>query len=70
MSRPTSEVKVTISPTFITTQTGSSALNSINNMFSCPAGLTSFLLVQDDDDFEAILFKRSFLGQFNSTPNY
>ena len=52
-----SNSRVAFSPAFHTTQSGSSASNNINILFSCLADLTSFLRIRDDIDFEAILSK-------------
>lgn len=49
--------RVAFSPAFHTTQSGSSASNDMNILFSCLADLTAFLRIRDDNDFETILSK-------------
>lgn len=54
---PASDLKVAFPPFFSTTQSGFSILGNMNVMSFCLANLVSFLLVRDDNDFEAILSK-------------
>lgn len=49
--------RVGFTPAFHTTQSGSSASNDLNIIFSCLSDLTSFLRIRDDKDFESILTK-------------
>lgn len=49
--------RVVFSPSFPTTQSGSSAVNDMSIVFSCLADLASFLRVRDDSDYDAILSK-------------
>lgn len=49
--------RVSFSPSLHTIQSGSSAANNMNILFSCLADLTSFLHIRDDNDYEAILSK-------------
>lgn len=52
-----SNSRVAFSPAFQTMQSGSSASNNLNILFSTLADLASFLGVRDDNDFELILSK-------------
>ncbi len=52
-----SNSRVAFSPSFNTTQSGSSASSNMNILFSCLSDLTSFLRIRDDMDFERILSK-------------
>ena len=52
-----SKSRVAFSPAFQTMQSGSSASNNLNILFSTLADLASFLGVRDDNDFELILSK-------------
>lgn len=52
-----SRSRVAFSPSFPTTQAGSSASDNLNILFTCLADVTSFLLIRDDNDFESILSK-------------
>lgn len=49
--------RVAFSPAFHTTQSGSSASNDMNILFTNLADLTAFLRIRDDNDFEGILSK-------------
>ena len=49
--------RVAFSPSFNTTQSGSTASNNMNIIFACLADLSAFLRVRDDRDFEGILSK-------------
>lgn len=66
--------RVAFSPSFQTIQSGSSASNNLNILFSCLADLTTFLRIRDDNDYESILSKEAvndkytllrILGTFN-----
>lgn len=52
-----SRSKIAFSPSFTTTQAGSSASDNLNILFTCLADVTSFPLIGDDKDFESILSK-------------
>ena len=49
--------RVAFSPSFHTTQSGSTASTDMSVIFSSLSDLTSFLRIRDDNDFEAILSK-------------
>lgn len=49
--------RIAFSPSYNTTQSGSSAADNMNIVFSCLADVTSLLRIRDDNDFEAILAK-------------
>ena len=49
--------RVAFSPALCTIQSGSSAADNLNVLFTCLADVTSFLRIRDDNDFEAILTK-------------
>lgn len=49
--------RIAFSPSYNTTQSGSSASNNMNIAFSCLADVTSLLRIRDDNDFESILSK-------------
>lgn len=49
--------RVAFSPGYHTTQSGSSASDDMNILFSTLADLTAFLRIRDDNDFESILSK-------------
>lgn len=52
-----SRSRIAFSPSYNTTQSGSSATDNMNIVFSCLADVTSFLRIRDDNDFETILSK-------------
>lgn len=49
--------RVAFSPSYATIQSGSSASDNMNVIFSCLADLASFLRIRDDNDFDSILSK-------------
>lgn len=49
--------RVAFSPGYNTIQSGSSAVNDLNIVFTCLGDLTSFLRIRDENDFESILTK-------------
>ena len=56
-SESLSKSRIAFSPSFNTTQSGSSASDNLNILFTCLADLTAFLRIRDDNDFETILSK-------------
>ena len=54
--------RVAFSPPFSTTQSGSTASNDLNILFSCLSDIATFLRIRDDADFERILSKEVISG--------
>ncbi len=52
-----SDSRVAFSPSFNTTQSGSTASDNLSILFSSLSDLTSFLYIRDDNDFEKVLSK-------------
>lgn len=57
LSINSSNSRVAFSPTFQTTQSGSSASDNMNILFSSLADITTFLRIRDDSDYDKILSK-------------
>ena len=59
------ESRIVFSPSCQTTQSGSSAANDLNIIFSCLVDLTTFLRIRDEKDYEAIICKEILTEESN-----